>query len=66
MRDRYNMLMNEYFWRIHNIKMWIGKEFKKACRYFGIKDKTLHNHRATYAVIRWAITVDIKMVAVAI
>ena len=40
-----------------------GKEFKKACRQLGIKGKTLHNLRDTYAVRRWAITGDIKMVA---
>jgi integrase len=40
-----------------------GKEFKKACRSVGIKGKTLHNLRDTYAVRRWAITGDIKMVS---
>ena len=40
-----------------------GKEFKKACRSLGIKGKTLHNLRDTYAVRRWAITGDIKMVS---
>ena len=43
--------------------MLYGKEFKKACRYLGIKGKTLHNLRDTYAVRRWAIAGDIKMVA---
>ena len=43
--------------------MLYGKEFKKACRYLGIKGKTLHNLRDTYAVRRWAITGDIKMVS---
>ena len=37
--------------------------FKKACRHLGIKGKTLHNLRETYAVRRWAITGDIKMVS---
>ena len=46
-----------------HIKMRYGKEFKKVCRYLGIKGKTLHNLRDTYAVRRWAITGDIKMVA---
>ena len=40
-----------------------GKRFKKTCRYLGIKGKTLHNLKDTYAVRRWAITADIKMVA---
>ena len=40
-----------------------GKEFKKACRAVGVKGKTLHNLRDTYAVRRWAITGDIKMVS---
>ena len=40
-----------------------GKQFKKACRYLGIKGKTLHSLRHTYAVRRWAITGDIKMVS---
>ena len=43
--------------------MRYGKEFKKACRYLGIKGKTLINLRDTYAVRRWAITGDIKMVS---
>ena len=43
--------------------MLYGKEFKKACRYLGIKGKTLHSLRHTYAVRRWAITGDIKMVS---
>ena len=43
--------------------MRYGKEFKKACRYLGIKGKTLHNLRDTYAVRRWAITGDMKMVS---
>ena len=43
--------------------MRYGKEFKKACRQLGIKGKTLHNLRDTYAVKRWAITGDIKMVS---
>ena len=40
-----------------------GKQFKKACRYLGIKGKTLHSLRHTYAVRRWAIKGDIKMVS---
>ena len=40
-----------------------GKQFKKACRQLGIKGKTLHSLRHTYAVRRWAITGDIKMVS---
>ena len=40
-----------------------GKQFKKACRHLGIKGKTLHSLRHTYAVRRWAITGDIKMVS---
>ena len=43
--------------------MRYGKEFKKACRHLGIKGKTLHSLRHTYAVRRWAITGDIKMVS---
>ena len=40
-----------------------GKQFKRACRHLGIKGKTLHSLRHTYAVRRWAITGDIKMVS---
>tara|TARA_B100001142_G_C13907463_1_gene490342 strand:- start:179 stop:487 length:309 start_codon:yes stop_codon:yes gene_type:complete len=39
------------------------KSIRKACRHLGIMGKTLHNLRDTYTVRRWAITVDIKMVA---
>ena len=39
-----------------------GKQFKKACRHLGIKGKTLHSLRHTYAVRRWAITGEIKTV----
>ena len=46
-----------------NVIMNYGKQFKKACRYLGIKGKTLHSLRHTYAVRRWAITGDIKMVS---
>ena len=40
-----------------------GKQFKKACRHLGIKGKTLHSLRHIYAVRRWTITGDIKMVS---
>tara|TARA_Y100000996_G_scaffold302694_1_gene240062 strand:+ start:947 stop:1237 length:291 start_codon:yes stop_codon:yes gene_type:complete len=40
-----------------------GKRFKKACRHLGIKGKTLHSLRHTYAVRRWAIMGDVKMVS---
>ena len=63
MKDRYHMLIDEFGQKPRHIKMRYGKEFKKACRYLGIKGKTLHNLRDTYAVRRWAITGDIKMVA---
>ena len=63
MKDRYHMLIDEFNQKPRHIKMRYGKEFKKACRYLGIKGKTLHNLRDTYAVRRWAITGDIKMVA---
>ena len=43
--------------------MRYGKEFRKTCRYSSFKGKALHNLRDTYAVRRWAITGDIKMVA---
>ena len=39
------------------------RQFKKVCRHLGIKGKTLHSLRHTYAVRRWAITGDIKMVS---
>ena len=38
-------------------------KFNNACRSVGITGKTLHNLRDTYAVRRWAITGDIKMVS---
>jgi integrase len=63
MKDRYHMLMDEYGQKPRHIINRYGKEFKKACRQLGIKGKTLHNLRDTYAVRRWAITGDIKMVA---
>ena len=63
MKDRYHMLIDEFGQKPRHIKMRYGKEFKKACRYLGIKGKTLHNLRDTYSVRRWAITGDIKMVA---
>ena len=63
MKDRYHMLINEYGQKQRHIINRYGKEFKKACRQLGIKGKTLHNLRDTYAVRRWAITGDIKMVA---
>ena len=44
-----------------NMIMRYGKQFKKVCRHLGIKGKTLHSLRHTYAVRRWAITGDIKM-----
>ena len=63
MQDRFNMLVNEIGQKPRHIINRYGKEFKKACRQLGIKGKTLHNLRDTYAVRRWAITGDIKMVA---
>ena len=63
MKDRYHMLIDEYGQNPRNIIMRYGKEFKKVCRYLGIKGKTLHSLRHTYAVRRWAITGDIKMVS---
>ena len=54
---------DEYSQKPRNIIMNYGKQFKKACRHLGIKGKTLHSLRHTYAVRRWAITGDIKMVA---
>ena len=63
MQDRFHMLMDEYGQKPRHIINRYGKEFKKACRQLGIKGKVLHNLRDTYAVRRWAITGDIKMVA---
>ena len=63
MKDRYHMLIDEFGQKPRHIKMRHGKQFKKACRYLGIKGKTLHSLRHTYAVRRWAITGDIKMVS---
>ena len=63
MQDRFNMLVNEIGQKPRHIINRYGKEFKKACRQLGIKGKVLHNLRDTYAVRRWAITGDIKMVA---
>ena len=63
MQDRFHMLINEYGQKPRHIINRYGKEFKKACRQLGIKGKTLHNLRDTYAVRRWAITGDIKMVS---
>ena len=55
--------MDEYGQKSRNVIMNYGKQFKKACRHLGIKGKTLHSLRHTYAVRRWAITGDIKMVS---
>jgi integrase len=63
MRNRYDMLMTKYNQKARNIIMRYSKEFKKACRSVGIKGRTLHNLRDTYAVRRWAITGDIKLVS---
>ena len=57
------MLVNEIGQKPRHIINRYGKEFKKACRQLGIKGKVLHNLRDTYAVRRWAITGDIKMVS---
>ena len=40
-----------------------GKQFKKACRHLGIKEKTFPSLGHTYALRRWEITGDIKMVS---
>jgi len=63
MRDRYYYYMDEYGQKPRNVIMNYGKQFKKACRHLGIRGKTLHSLRHTYAVRRWAITGDIKMVS---
>ena len=63
MRDRYHYYMDEYGQKPRNVIMNYGKQFKKACRHLGIRGKTLHSLRHTYAVRRWAITGDIKMVS---
>ena len=63
MRNRYEMMFTKHGQVPKHIKDRYGKEFKKACRAVGVKGKTLHNLRDTYAVRRWAITGDIKMVA---
>ena len=60
------MLMDEYGQKPRHIINRYGKEFKKICRHLGIKGKTLHSLRHTYAVRRWAITGDIKMVSLKI
>ena len=62
-RDRYHYYMDEYGQKPRNVIMNYGKQFKKACRYLGIKGKTLHSLRHIYAVRRWAIKGDIKMVS---
>ena len=63
MKYRYHYYMDEFGQKPRNIIMNYGKQFKKACRHLGIKGKTLHSLRHTYAVRRWAITGDIKMVS---
>ena len=63
MKYRYHYYMDEDSQKPRHIINRYGKQFKKACRYLGVKGKTLHFLRHTYAVIRWAITGDIKMVA---
>ena len=56
-------MRDEYGQKPRNVIMNYGKQFKKACRHLSIRGKTLHSLRHTYAVRRWAITGDIKMVA---
>jgi len=63
MKNRYQKMIDDYSQKPRHIINRYGKEFKKACRALGIKGKTLHNLRDTYAVRRWAITGDIKMVS---
>ena len=63
MKYRYHYYMDEFGQKPRNIIMNYGKQFKKACRHLGIKGKTLQSLRHTYAVRRWAIKRDIKMVA---
>ena len=63
MKDKYHMLIDKFSQNLRHIKMRYGKQFKKACRYLGIKGMTLHSLRHTYVIRRWAITGDIKMVS---
>ena len=56
-------MRDEYGQKPRNVIMNYGKQFKKACRHLSIRGKTLHSLRHTYAVRRWAITGDIKMVS---
>ena len=63
MKNRYQKMIDDFNQKPRHIINRYGKEFKKACRSVGIKGKTLHNLRDTYAVRRWAITGDIKMVS---
>ena len=63
MKNRYQKMIDDFNQKPRHIINRYGKEFKKACRSVGIKGKTLQNLRDTYAVRRWAITGDIKMVS---
>ena len=63
MKNRYQKMIDDFNQKPRHIINRYGKEFKKACRHLGIKGKTLHNLRDTYAVRRWAMTGDIKMVS---
>lgn len=60
---RYHYYMDEFGQQPRNIIMNYVKQFKKACRHLGIESKTLHSLRHTYAVRRWAITGDIKIIS---
>ena len=63
MRNRHDGLIKKYRYKSKHIIDRYSKEFKKACRSVGIEDRHLHNLRDTYAVMRWAITGDIKLVS---
>ena len=63
MKNRYQKMIDDFNQKPRHIINRYGKEFKKACRSVGVKSKTLHNLRDTYAVRRWASTGDIKMVS---
>ena len=49
MKYRYHYYMDEDSQKPRHIINRYGKQFKKACRYLGVKGKTLHFLRHTYA-----------------
>ena len=55
--------MDEYRQKLRNVITNYGKQFTKACRYLGTKEKTYHSLRHIYSVRRWAITAHLNVVS---